>query len=80
MFQNVEPVLAIEFLTAAQALDYRAPLRPGKGVEAAHITLRRLIPHRENDYIFQEELGRVLELIRGNALLDATGKAGFVIE
>ncbi|HEV8061009.1 MAG TPA: histidine ammonia-lyase [Gemmataceae bacterium] len=80
VFQNVEHVLAIEFLTAAQALDYRAPLRPGKGVEAAHIALRRVIPHRENDYIFQEELGRVLELIRGKVLLDTVATAGFGIE
>ncbi len=80
VFQNVEHVLAIEFLTAAQALDYRAPLRPGKGVEAAHIALRRVIPHRENDYIFQEELGRVLELIRGKVLVDTVANAGFGIE
>jgi histidine ammonia-lyase len=77
VFQNVEHVLAIEFLTAAQALDYRAPLRPGRGVEEAHITMRRVIPHRENDYIFQDELSRVLELIRGTTLLDAVAGAGF---
>src|SRR5581483_1988750 len=77
VFQNVEHVVAIEFLTAAQALDYRAPLRPGRGVEEAHIALRRVIPHRENDYIFQEELGRVLELIRGTKLLDVVTGAGF---
>jgi histidine ammonia-lyase len=75
VFQNVEYVLAIEFLTAAQALDYRAPLRPGRGVELAHIAMRRVIPHRENDYIFQDELGRVLELVRGTTLLDALAAA-----
>jgi histidine ammonia-lyase len=75
VFQNVEHVLAIEFLTAAQALDYRAPLRPGRGVELAHIAMRRVIPHRENDYIFQDELGRLLDLIRGTTLLDALAAA-----
>jgi histidine ammonia-lyase len=79
VYENVEHVLAIELLTAAQALDYRAPLRPGRGVEEAHIELRRVIPHRENDYIFQDELGRVLELIRDASLLKAVAKAGFVI-
>ena len=76
VFQNVEHVLAIEFLTAAQALDYRAPLRPGRGVEEAQICMRRVIPHRENDYIFQEELGRVLDLIRGAKLLEAVAAVG----
>lgn len=79
VFENVEHVLAIELLTAAQALDYRAPLRPGRGVEEAQIALRRVIPHRENDYIFQEELRRILELMRNASLLDAVAKAGFVI-
>src|SRR5699024_11375798 len=35
VFHNVEQVLAIELFTAAQALDFREPLRPGKGVEQA---------------------------------------------
>ena len=32
---NVRHVLAIEFMCAAQGLDYRRPLRPGAGVEQA---------------------------------------------
>ncbi|HJZ56701.1 MAG TPA: histidine ammonia-lyase, partial [Gemmataceae bacterium] len=32
VYRNVETVLAVEVLTAAQALDYRLPLRPGRGV------------------------------------------------
>jgi histidine ammonia-lyase len=80
IFHNVEYVLAIEFLTAAQALDYRAPLRPGRGVEAAHGIIRRVIPHRENDYIFQDELGHILGQNRGAALLDALSAAGFEIK
>src|SRR5213078_2830695 len=46
VFENVETVLAIEMLTAAQALDYRLPLRPGRGVEAAHKLVRARAPHR----------------------------------
>ena len=37
-----EHVLAIEALCAAQGLDFRAPLRPGAGVAAAH----DLVPYR----------------------------------
>ena len=36
VLRNVERVLAVEFLTAAQALDFRAPLKPGRGVLVAH--------------------------------------------
>ena len=71
VLRNLEHVLAIELLTAAQALDYRLPLRPGRGVAAAHAFVRELIPHRETDYFFQEDLVPSLELIRTAVLLDA---------
>ena len=70
VLRNVEHVLAIELITASQALDYRAPLRPGRGVEAAHGVVRSRIPHREKDYFFHEDLDPALELIRGTDLLD----------
>ncbi|MBA4063495.1 MAG: histidine ammonia-lyase [Isosphaera sp.] len=73
VFENVETVLAIEVLTASQALDYRLPLRPGRGVEAAHRLVRERLPHREADYLFRDDLQRVFELVRGRELLDAAG-------
>lgn len=73
VLKNVETVLAIELLTAAQALDYRLPLRPGRGVEAAHRAIRAVTKHREADYLFQDDLRRVAALTDGRALLDAAG-------
>jgi histidine ammonia-lyase len=73
VLRNVETVLAIELLTAAQALDYRLPLRPGRGVESAHRCVRGVTQHREADYLFQDDLRRIGDLIEGRALLDAAG-------
>lgn len=70
VLSNVEHVLAIELITAAQALDYRAPLRPGRGVASAHGRIRARIPHREADYFFQEDLEPALALIQTGGLLD----------
>ena len=69
ILENVERVLAIELLTAAQALDYRRPLRPGRGVEQAHETVREAIPHREEDYLFEDDIDESLAFVRGNDLL-----------
>lgn len=80
VFQNVEDVLTIELLTAAQALDYRTPLRPGRGVEVAHLAIRRRIPHREADYLFRNDLDAMAELVRGPGLLDAVGAAGVELQ
>jgi histidine ammonia-lyase len=76
VFDNVETVLAIEMLTASQALDYRLPLRPGRGVEAAHRCIRGRAPHREADYLFRDDLGPMFELVRGSKLLEAVHSTG----
>ncbi len=70
VFRNVEHVFAIELLTAAQALDYRLPLQPGRGVACAHVFIRDRIPHREADYFFQDDLAPSLNLVRTDALID----------
>ncbi|HVS66189.1 MAG TPA: histidine ammonia-lyase, partial [Thermoanaerobaculia bacterium] len=69
VLRNVEQVIAIELFTAAQALDFRAPLRPGRGVEVAHGALRAEVPHREADGDFEHDLRLCAEVVRGAALL-----------
>src|SRR5262245_22935750 len=76
VFKNVETVLSIELLTASQALDYRSPLKPGRGVEAAHQAIRDKIPHREADYLFQDDLRAIGEFVGGAELVDAVMNSG----
>jgi histidine ammonia-lyase len=71
VFRNVETVLAIELLAAAQALDYRHPLRAGLGVDTAHCFVRAVIPHRESDYYFREDLDPCMTIVQGSDLLKA---------
>jgi histidine ammonia-lyase len=79
VFRNVEHVLAIELLTASQALDYRKPLRPGRGVEIAHGFIRERVPHRERDHFFQDDIGACLELVRSGELMEAVrGEVGWL--
>jgi histidine ammonia-lyase len=69
VFRNVEHVLGIELLTATQALDYRKPLRPGRGVELAQKFVRSRIPHSEKDHYFKDELAQSVELVRNARLI-----------
>ena len=71
VFENVRRILSIELFTAAQALDYRKPLRPGRGVEVAHSHVRSVVPHREADALLHADLSSCLELLRDGDLLDA---------
>jgi histidine ammonia-lyase len=79
VLKNVEYVFAIELLTAAQALDYRLPLKPGKGVAAAHEAIRSRIPHREKDYLFQDDLTPSIEIIQSSILQDVVEKEGCIL-
>jgi histidine ammonia-lyase len=69
VFENVEHVLAIELLTAAQALDYRLPLKPGRGVMLAHQYIRSQIPHREVDGLFYDAVGKAVECVRSTEMI-----------
>ena len=69
VFENVETVLAIELFTAAQALDFRKPLRPGKGVEKAHEFIRNSIPHATEDQYFKDDINKAINLVRDRALI-----------
>ncbi len=69
VLRNAEYVLAIELFAAAQALDYRKPLRPGRGVDVAHQYVREHVPHREEDHFYNRDLSRCLEMIRSTELI-----------
>jgi histidine ammonia-lyase len=57
LIRNVQHVLGIELLCAAQGLDYRAPLKPGRGVARAHAQVRRLVPSLERDRVLAPDIG-----------------------
>lgn len=63
-----ETVLAIEMMCAAQAIDYRAPLKPGVGPRAAHAVVRRHITHTEQDRLFGEDIASATAILRGPEL------------
>jgi histidine ammonia-lyase len=44
VLENVRNVIAIELMCAAQGVDYRGPLKPGRGVHRAHGTVRSIVP------------------------------------
>jgi histidine ammonia-lyase len=57
--ENVRHVIAIELMCAAQALDYRSPLRAGRGAAAGQRIVRSFIRPLENDRVLTGDLTRL---------------------
>jgi len=61
---NVEKVLAIELLTAVQALEYRRPLKTSAALERIVTAFRKEISFNEADRILHEDMVKAVEFIR----------------
>ena len=56
IIDNVRYILAIELMCAAQALDFRAPLRSSPPLCRAHEAVRSLVPHLERDRVLSGDI------------------------
>jgi histidine ammonia-lyase len=72
---NVRRTIAIEVLCAAQAIDLRAPLRPGAGVAAVLERVRREVPPLEEDRFLAPDMAAVEALVAGGELVAAAERA-----
>ena len=62
---NTERVLAIELFNAAQALDFRRPLKSSPAVEALHERYRKVVPFIVDDEVMYPHIARSVEFLRG---------------
>ncbi len=73
MAKNVDYVLGIELLVAAQACDFHAPLKSSHALEAVRARLRRDVPPLENDRLMHPDIEAATALIRRGDVLRAAG-------
>lgn len=67
----VEQAITIELICAAQGLDYRKPLTPGRGVKAAYDSVRRYVAPLTDDRSMSAEIEGVVEAIRKGEIAPA---------
>jgi histidine ammonia-lyase len=68
---NAERVLAIELLAGAQAVEFLAPLEPGRGVATTRAFVRTLSERLVDDRPLSADIERVAEAIRDGRLAGA---------
>ncbi len=67
--ENVTSILAIEFLCAAQGLEFLRPLRAGLGVEVAHGRLRKEVKRLLRDRVLSPDIEALRALIESSDLV-----------
>jgi len=61
---NIEKVLAIEFMTAMQALDFRKPLKSSPLIEKIRVDYRKLVPYYDKDRVLYDDIQVTVDFMR----------------
>ncbi len=73
---NLERILAIELLCAAQAFDFRRPLKSSAILEACHAHVRQKVDHAEVDRVFAHDITTAHEIVVSRALSHIARETG----
>ena len=74
IMQNLENVLAIELLTAAQAVDFLKPLKCGEGTGIIYKKIREVVSPLKDDRILYDDITKVVHLVKSDSLLNSVEK------
>ena len=64
VLDNLEFIMAIELMSACQAIEFRAPLKSSAILESAHDYVRRFVGFAEEDRIFANDINAITQIIR----------------
>lgn len=67
MADNTSGILAIEMLSAAQGLDFRAPLKSSELIESAKTVLRNQVSFYDKDRYFAPDIEKAKQLVKQGA-------------
>ena len=68
MVSNTAHILAIEWLAAAQGIDFLRPLTSSAPLELLHAALRADIPRMDHDRYFAPDIAHATEMVRSGAI------------
>ncbi len=77
ILHNVEYIVAIELLCAAQGVDFRGPEKLGKGTKEAYSVIRKRVPELKKDRAIYKDIEAARFLIRSETLQEALKDVAF---
>ncbi|WP_172371655.1 HAL/PAL/TAL family ammonia-lyase [Sporosarcina jiandibaonis] len=70
IIENLEMMIGIELMVAAQAIDLLGTPKLGKGTNIAYASLRGIIPMLDKDRVLSQDIEKAHSLIRSGAMLN----------
>ena len=67
--ENLEKILGIELVCAAQGFDFRRPLKSTQILNACHDYVRTKIEVARKDRVFSDDINRAVEMVRNKELI-----------
>lgn len=74
ILENVNNVIAIEYMCAAQGIDLLAPLRASEPIEAAKSTIRNSVAKLEDDRTLSPDIAKIRSIMRSGAIISNVEK------
>jgi len=74
IIDNAYGILGIEFISAAQALDFR-DFKPGRGTQAAHAAVRKVVAHLDEDRPLYPDHNNMMAAVKKREILLAVEEA-----
>jgi len=68
VIDNVEKILAVELVSAAQAFDFSKPMKSGPILDACHELVRDHIDHADEDRVFANDIRQAQDLIQSHII------------
>jgi len=62
--ENLWRILAIEWMSAAQALDLQRPIKTSKKLEKLHTAYREKVPMLKKDRVISEDVEKTIAFLR----------------
>ena len=78
--ENAENVVAMEILSACQALDLLKPLKPAGAVKPCYDLVRSEVPFAEQDRVFAQDIRAISQMISSDRFLQTAEKAVGALE
>ena len=74
ILNNVQTVIAIELLCAAQGVEFLKPLKCGKGTSATHARIRQVVKPLNHDRELHLDIQKMISIVKDNSLLEYVEK------